>query len=403
MFVSNIVLPTEKSRIEIIDVLRGFALLGIILVHFTEQYYAGQPPKIHENFGTHNLADTIVSAMIGIFISGKFYMIFSFLFGMSFFLQLDKSDGSMKFSLRFAWRLIVLFLIGLIHHLHYRGDILTIYALLGFGLLICYKLPDKILLILALLLVVDMPAIATRTMEVIFPSSSLSSFFNPDQKALETYYDTLKSGTYLDILSANLYEFKGKFDMQIVSGRLYITLGLFLLGLYAGRKKIFENPAYFKKLIRYGLWTLLGCVVMAGLLAAIIFVAKVEMTQPLQFLIGGTVFDIFNAALAAIYVGIVVTLFQKIKWKKRLMNLYELGRMGLTTYLMQALIGTTLLFSFGLHLLGDYGASLWALLSLFVFAFQILFSKWWLTYFQYGPIEWLWRSLTYFKLPPLKR
>lgn len=396
-------LSTRKSRIEIIDVLRGFALLGIILVHFTEQYYAGQPPKIHENFGTHNLADNIVSAIIGIFISGKFYMIFSFLFGMSFFLQLDKSDGSWKFSMRFAWRLYVLFLIGFIHHLHYRGDILTIYALLGFGLLIGNKLPDKILLIVALLLVMDMPAVATRTVEVVFPSSSAASFFNPDQKALETYYNTLKSGTYLEILRANFYEFKGKFDMQIVSGRLYITLGLFLLGLYAGRKRVFENPAYFKKLIRYGLWTLLGCVVFAGMLAAIIFIAKVEMTQSLQFLLGGSVYDVFNAALAAIYVGIVVTLFQKEKWRARLMNFYELGRMGLTTYLTQALIGTTLLFSFGFDLLGDYGATVWTLTALIVFTFQILFSKWWLANFQYGPVEWVWRSLTYFKWQPLKK
>lgn len=394
---------TRKSRIEIIDVLRGFALLGIILVHFTEQYYAGQPPKIHQNYGAHHLADNIVSAVIGIFISGKFYMIFSFLFGMSFFLQLDKSDGSWKFNIRFAWRLVVLFLIGFIHHLHYRGDILTIYALLGFGLLISYKLPDKILLIVALLLVMDMPAVATRTVEVIFPSSSAASFFNPDQKALETYYNTLKSGTYLEILRANFYEFKGKFDMQIVSGRLYITLGLFLLGLYAGRQRVFENPAYFKKLIRYGLWTLLGCVVFAGMLAAIIFIIKVEMTQSLQFLLGGSVYDVFNAALAAIYVGIVVTLFQKEKWRARLMNFYELGRMGLTTYLTQALIGTTLLFSFGFDLLGDYGAIVWTLTALIVFAFQILFSKWWLTRFQYGPVEWLWRSLTYFKLQPLKK
>jgi len=396
-------LSTRKSRIEIIDVLRGFALLGIILVHFTEQYYAGQPPKIHENFGTHNLADNIVSAIIGIFISGKFYMIFSFLFGMSFFLQLDKSDGSWKFSMRFAWRLIVLFLIGFIHHIHYRGDILTIYALLGFGLLISYKLPDKILLIVALLLVIDTPAIAIRFMEIFFPSSTTASFFNPDQKALETYYNTLKSGTYWEILHANFYEFKGKFEMQIVSGRLYITLGLFLLGLYAGRQRVFENPAYFKKLIRYGLWTLLGCVVFAGMLAAIIFITKVEMTQSLQFLLGGSVYDIFNAALAAIYVGIVVTLFQKEKWRARLMNFYELGRMGLTTYLTQALIGTTLLFSFGFDLLGEYGATVWTLTALIVFVFQILFSKWWLANFQYGPVEWVWRSLTYFKWQPLKK
>lgn len=397
------ILPhTNQERIEVIDVLRGFTLLGIILVHFTEQYYAGQPPKVHENYGAHNLADMIVLGFIGIFISGKFFMIFSFLFGMSFFIQLDKSDDSPAFLFRFAWRLIVLFIIGLVHHLHYRGDILTIYAVLGFGLLLCYKLPDKFLLVLALLLVVDTPAILQRTFDILL-SNSASPFPIGDEKELEIYYSTLKSGSYLDMLRANFYEFKSKFDFQILSGRLYITMGLFLLGLYAGRKKVFENIPFFKKLIRLGLWMLLGCVVFAGLLALIIFVAKVEMSQAVQFLLGGTVYDVFNIALAAIYVGLIVTAFQREKWHRRLMNFYEVGRMGLTSYLMQALIGTWLLFSYGLALLGNFGASVWAAISLMVFILQIIFSKWWLGRFQYGPAEWLWRSLTYFKVWPLKK
>jgi uncharacterized protein len=397
------ILPhTNQERIEVIDVLRGFTLLGIILVHFTEQYYAGQPPKVHENYGAHNLADMIVLGFIGIFISGKFFMIFSFLFGMSFFIQLDKSDDSPAFLFRFAWRLIVLFIIGLVHHLHYRGDILTIYAVLGFGLLLCYKLPDKFLLVLALLLVVDTPAILQRTFDILL-SNSASPFPIGDEKELEIYYSTLKSGSYLDMLRANFYEFKSKFDFQILSGRLYITMGLFLLGLYAGRKKVFENIPFFKKLIRLGLWMLLGCVVFAGLLALIIFVAKVEMSQAVQFLLGGTVYDVFNIALAAIYVGLIVTAFQREKWHRRLMNFYEVGRMGLTSYLMQALIGTWLLFSYGLALLGNFGASVWAAISLMVFILQIIFSKWWLGRFQYGPVEWLWRSLTYFKVWPLKK
>lgn len=398
----DVALAKKSNRIEVIDVLRGFTLLGIILVHFTEQYYAGQPPKAHESYGAHNLADMIVLGFIGIFISGKFFMIFSFLFGMSFFIQLDKSDGSPAFLFRFAWRLIVLFIIGFVHHLHYRGDILTIYAVLGFGLLLCYKLPDKFLLVLALLLVFDTPAILQRTFDILL-SNSVNPFPTGDEKELEIYYSTLKSGSYLDMLRANFYEFKPKFDFQILSGRLYITMGLFLLGLYAGRKKVFENIPFFKKLIRLGLWMLLGCVVFAGLLALIIFVAKVEMSQAVQFLLGGSVYDVFNIALAAIYVGLIVTAFQREKWYGRLMNFYEVGRMGLTSYLMQALIGTWLLFSFGLGLLGDFGASVWVVISLIVFILQIIFSKWWLGRFQYGPAEWLWRSLTYFKVWPLKK
>ena len=99
---------TKSARIEVIDVLRGFTLLGIAFVHFTEQYYAGMYPqgRMHEM----NVADSIVREFINILISGKFFMIFSFLFGLSFFLQLNKSDASGRFVLRFTWRLLILFM-----------------------------------------------------------------------------------------------------------------------------------------------------------------------------------------------------------------------------------------------------------------------------------------------------
>src|SRR5579859_7920124 len=210
----------KRDRIEIIDILRGFALLGIIIVHFTEQYYAGQPPASHERLGSSGIADGIVQGFSGIFVQGKFFMIFSFLFGLSFFIQLDKSSGSPSFLLRFAWRLIVLFAIGFLHHLHYRGDILTIYAVLGFGLLLFYRLPDKALLILALFLVFNIPSLGVRLYEGVYGNGG-NPFGSSDQKQLQQYFETLKSGSYFNILNANLHEFKFKFDFQVASGRIY--------------------------------------------------------------------------------------------------------------------------------------------------------------------------------------
>src|SRR5690349_3316305 len=100
----------SSDRIEIIDALRGFALLGIIIAHMTEQFYAGPPPKESES-----IADGIVSGFTGIFVMGKFYMIFSFLFGLSFYIQFSKAKSDLPFLLKFSWRLILLFIIGLIH------------------------------------------------------------------------------------------------------------------------------------------------------------------------------------------------------------------------------------------------------------------------------------------------
>jgi uncharacterized protein len=249
------------NRIEIVDVLRGFALLGIIMVHFVEQYYAGAPPAIIGNFSAKNLVDEIVAGFVDLFVIGKFYMIFSFLFGLSFYLQLHKSDGSFSFALRFAWRLVILFAIGFIHHLHYRGDILTIYATLGLGLLLVYRLPDKWILTLAVVGILNLPSFVIRLVAGLQPQTEATLFQEPDQKALEAYYYTVKSGAYLDILKANFHEFNAKTDFQIESGRVYITFGLFLFGLYVGRKKFFEKwrdqLLYLKELRKKILWTLL--------------------------------------------------------------------------------------------------------------------------------------------------
>lgn len=193
------------DRIQLIDVLRGFALLGIVMVYFIEQYYAGMPPEKAANYNAHNLADQIVQGLVFFFVAGKFYMIFSFLFGMSLFIQFSKSDGSAKFQLRFLWRLIILFAIGWLHHLHYRSDILTIYAILGVGLLLFHRLPDRALLIVALILVINIPSLVTRGVQVIqtFQTGTSANPFVGDNVANEKYFDILKSGFYLETLKAN--------------------------------------------------------------------------------------------------------------------------------------------------------------------------------------------------------
>jgi uncharacterized protein len=138
-----------------------------------------------------------------ILINGKFYAIFSFLFGLSFYIQFSKANADVPFLLTFCWRLIILFGIGFIHHLHYRGDILTIYAMVGFVLLVAYRLPDKYLLILSLLLIFDLPGILTRVIGLVGNDPTVNEFIKQDQTKLIAYYETFKSGTYFDLLKAN--------------------------------------------------------------------------------------------------------------------------------------------------------------------------------------------------------
>jgi uncharacterized protein len=396
-----------KSRIEIIDVLRGITLLGIIMVHFMEQYYAGMHPESHQDFEIKFLGDQIMQVFIGIFISGKFYLIFSFLFGLSFFIQLNNSESDTKFFIRFFWRLVILCAIGFVHHLHYRGDILTIYAMLGVGLLICYKLPDKFLLILALALAINVPSLIVRGIQSITqPQLEIQQLFGGSNDVNEKYFETLKSGSYLDVLKANLQEFEFKYQFQVVSGRIYITMGLFLLGLYAGRKRIFENWVeylpQFKKSLKSSLWVIVGLVLFGLVFFGGAEAVKIKLPEIVQWTVGGFLLDIFNLTLAVIYVAGIMLLFNKSNWHRRLMHFYSVGRMGLTTYLMQTLFGVLLFFGFGVGLLGDVGVLVTVGIGILIFIGQIYFSKWWLTRYRYGPVEWLWRSLTYLKVQGFK-
>jgi uncharacterized protein len=396
--------PSLKSsaRIETIDILRGFTLFGIIIIHMTEQYYAGMLPEGITT--TPTLADKITGGVTALLIMGKFYMIFSFLFGLSFYIQFSKTDSS--FLVRFAWRLAILGIIGLLHHLHYRGDILTIYAFLGFFLLIFNRLSDQALFVTGLLLTLNLPTIIFRAYAVAV-NYDLNSLFNSDPAALKQYYETVKHGTYLEIIRANFLDFNSKVIFQIWSGRLFITLGLFLLGIYAGRKKFFENlstyTTHLEKAIKYALLAMLGFIIIAAAFFVGAAVLKIPLSNSVNMLVGGTLFDFFNTALAIIYVAAIILLVKNKKWEKILSPLYPVGRMGLTTYLMQSLFGTLIFFSYGLGLLADIGAGLCVILAIGLFGIQILFAKFWFRYFQYGPVEWLWRSLTLLKVQPLTK
>ena len=125
------------------------------------------------------------------------------------------------------------------------------------------------------------------------------------------------------------------------------------------------------------------------------------LSEDANMLAGLTIFDILGIFQATIYVTGFVLLFQKDKWRRRLMQFYDAGRMGLTTYLMQAFFGVLIFSTIGLGLLGEIGAAVSFVIAVVIFIIQALIGKFWMKYFYYGPVEWLWRSLTSFKMQPL--
>ena len=148
----------STHRITSIDAFRGFALAGIAIAHMVEQYVAAQAPESLGAAMNATIPDQIVQMFIEIFVRGKFFAMFAFLFGVSFFIQMDNAARKgINFQSRFLWRVALLFLIGYLHSLFYRGDILTIFAMLGVLLVFFYRVPTRICLAIAAVIVFGLP------------------------------------------------------------------------------------------------------------------------------------------------------------------------------------------------------------------------------------------------------
>ena len=395
------------NRITIVDALRGFALAGIVICHVVENYI-GSVPTAEFNDAVHQgLIDDIVDGFIGIFLRGKFIALFSFLFGLSFFIQMDNAHTKGKrFGTRFLWRLILLFAIGFVHSLFYRGDILTVYAILGIFLIPFYNVSNKWLLGIAALLFMGLARFllfASIGGEGVFTNFDI----NPESPKVLAYYDTLKNGTLLDVFATNATQGhidKAEFQYGVF-GRGYFTFAFFLVGLFVGRSGFFkrfkEETKLMKKILVY---SLIALVVSFGIMAGgFISMGTNFNLQSWNAMIGLTGMDMSNAAMTIIYIVLFTMWFKKSKGEKLLLKFAPYGRMALTNYVLQSIIFTFVFFGWGLGLIGELRQVYTFLLALLFIALQMLVSKWWLQHFKYGPLEWLWRSLTFFKIFPFRK
>ncbi|ARK12716.1 DUF418 domain-containing protein [Fibrella sp. ES10-3-2-2] len=400
--------PGKQSRIQVVDALRGVALFGILLVHCAQWYTAGPLPVNVYQAHAGGIANGVTQAIVGIFFDGKFFTFFSFLFGLSFALMLTRSqEAPGVFYRRFAWRLIVLGIIGFLHHLHWRGDILSIYAMLGFLMLPFGRLSNKVVLVVALLLVANVPT-RLRTAYDTFLSPPAKPQPAQQDKTFEqetqTFYDLLTKGSYGAVARSNYYAFETKMRFQLDSGRIFVTLGFFLLGLYAGRRQLFQqfaaNRVLFRRITRTAGFGVLGLTAIGFGMFAIFGSDKQPPAWAMQLFNG--LYDLQCALLTIVYIAGFSLLFQRRSWQWTIKPLVSVGKMGLTNYVLQSLIGTFLFFGYGLGWLDKTDVWQATLITLPIFVVQVLYSQFWLARFRFGPLEWLWRSLTYLRPQPMR-
>jgi len=396
----------QNERADILDVLRGFALFGVLLDNiFGFTGWGFLTPSMREALPTWP-ADGIVGLSELTFINGKFYSLFSLLFGIGFSIILIRNEQKGINPLKiFYRRLFFLLLIGAGHLFFiWEGDILVLYALIGMLLPLFRKCSDKSLLIWAAVLIAS--PILIDIIKVLLHIKTGAFLDNIAQGVDKRTGLPTDDGfrTYLYNHGAGWQEWRNwqasgflyRYAYIIESNRIPKVLGLFLIGFYAGRKMIYANlenyVSLFKKLRRWGF--IIG--IPAAIACTYFEIFQKEVPNPLG--LGHTIFYAFSVVpLCLAYTSVICLHWIKKKGNSKLKVLAPLGRMALTNYLMQTIIGITLYYGVGLGFGGNIGPVIFVPIGLAVYALQILYSNLWFKYFNYGPFEWIWRMLTYGK------
>jgi uncharacterized protein len=399
---------SSAERIELLDVLRGLAVGGILIGNL--QWFSGygmMPPALAQT----SFADQATHFLVHFFIEGKFYSIFSFLFGFGFALQMARAEerGDLKASL-FKRRLFWLLVIGLLHaYLLWAGDILSIYALMGFLLILFRRKTNEALLkwAFALMVVPILTYILLYILFVVFVPPEATASFMGEAAQRERWNEGVRMVTessYLQVISGfNIQYIIGRYAGLILEMRLPKILAMFLLGFYAYRRGFFQNLSnhqpFIRRVLVYGL--VLGLV---GNIAFAILAGKEAVIPPTPAGIAGVISYAFGVpALALFFIALVATLWQKAAWRRMLASLAPVGRMALTNYLLQTVICLIIFYGYGFKQFGKVGATAATLIALSIFLFQIFLSALWLKFFAYGPMEWIWRQLTYRQRLSLRR
>ena len=396
----------------ILDVLRGFALYGVLLanlVWLTSDMVLTDARL--EQLPTASV-DPIARALVAFFIDAKFYTLFSFLFGLGFALQMHRAEvrggGIVGPYIR---RLLVLAAIGVGHiTLIWYGDILLWYAALGFVLLLFRGVrPRPWLVLLAVLLALATRPAFTTYHALTGPHESSSVAADPEEetKTKEARLAAFKSA-YPRVVRENVAIYwHDVFVEGVVLFALPLIFARFLLGLYAGKRRLAEHMPEFLLHATRALPWLVGVAVIGntvGLLHRWLEHERgIELSDSWWLVASIPVYEAGVLALSSVYMCVIcVMFFRDVRWHKRLARLAPVGRMALTNYLMHSLLYLFLFTGAGFGLLGTIGPAICVALSLAIFSAQVAVSEWWLRHYRFGPAEWVWRSLTYGQLQPMK-
>lgn len=385
-------LSSQPQRIEYVDALRGFALFGILMVNssaFASTYYGtGMSDPAFQS-----PLDQLVRWLITVIFESKFYVLFSFLFGYSFTLQLSSAERSgADLTPRFLRRLCGLFIIGCLHAVFlFQGDILTTYAILGLLLLLKREMkPGSAVRSGALLIMVA--ALFYAFLGV------LSRFGMPEAPDIAAIHDIATRttagyrGSFTEVVTQRTSELPSVlFVVWFIQAPA--AFAMFLFGLAAGKIRLIENIPQYTPLLR-------GFIVIGFTVGAA--GSLLQSHRPSTELFELAVNAITSPLLSAAYGASLLLLVQSPYGQKIRARLGWAGRMALSNYLCQSLACSLVFTGYGLGLTGRLSPLAVVALVFAIFAAQLSMSRWWLQRYRYGPLEWLLRAITYASWPTMR-
>ncbi|WP_405296828.1 DUF418 domain-containing protein [Algibacter sp. Ld11] len=390
-----------NKRIAIIDILRGFALLGIIFMNMS--FFSGymfipfEELKQISNFGL----DEKLYNLLAIAVTGKFYTIFSILFAVGFYIQFNKNrDSTIHFLKTYRRRLFILLIIGILHTLFWYGDILLTYSVFGFILILFRNVKSKNLLRWSLfflcvpffldfallpfteaLLKINPPSTAPSIAHVSYPDISNSDVIN-----------TFREGSIVEIFMLNIHNFIWKNLAYIPSGGYFKFLGIFLLGYYLASVDFFKKASKPTGLILAILISGIMITIASKLLGGNPYGVPTLQNIRYKFLT-----LVAQLLMSISYIMTIIKIAQNVIGKRILEYLIPVGRMALSNYIIQTVLMVVIYYNLGFGLFGKTGLISTFIIAIIIVVFQIILSNMWLKYYRFGPLEWVWRSLTYKK------
>ncbi|QZT37194.1 DUF418 domain-containing protein [Halosquirtibacter xylanolyticus] len=394
---------TGKNRIIFLDVLRGFALVGIIYANSLS--WSGikfMPFTEIEALGNLE-TDKVLYQLLKFFVDTKFYTLFSLLFGVGFYMQYARSKSKNDFNRMYLRRLAVLFLIGIIHALIWSGDILTLYALMGMVLWSLRELSSKQVFRLSILLyffplILDIIYMYTFASDMpSLPNTALKVY--PDMPP-EMIVDGFRSTHFLKVFGTNFHNLVWRWFDFIPSGRPFKVIGLFLMGSYLFQKEFITQTS---KQFRYML-PLFICGISFTAIAINLNGSVSSFSKEWSNIVYKFTHEIGQLTLGISYISILSWVVDKYPTFPLFTMLKNYGRQSMSSYIGHTVFG--ILIFYPIIAFGYFGQ--WSLENVFiamtgVVIFQFIFCTIWFHFFSFGPIEWIWKCATYGKWYTIKK